>query len=47
MIQARNKEKAAKLKAQPNSEDIWKLRKTPLKNPFSGSVDDLRKDSLS
>ncbi|TGZ76564.1 hypothetical protein EX30DRAFT_324546 [Ascodesmis nigricans] len=47
MIMARNKEKAARFKQGPNSEDIWELRKEPLKNPFSGSLGDLEKDSLA
>lgn len=36
MIMARNKEKAAKYKTGPSSEDIWKARKEPLESPFTG-----------
>lgn len=33
---ARNKEKAAKYKTGPSSEDIWKSRKEPLGSAFTG-----------
>lgn len=36
MIMARNKEKAAKYKTGPSSEDVWKVRKEPLENAFTG-----------
>lgn len=34
MIMARNKERAAKYKTGASSEDVWKVRKTPLENAF-------------
>lgn len=36
MIMAHNKEKATKYKTGPSSEDIWKIRKVPLENAFTG-----------
>lgn len=36
MIMARNKEKSAKYKTGPSSEDIWKIRKEPLESSFTG-----------
>lgn len=36
MIMTRNKEKAAKYKTGPSSEDIWEARKEPLENAFLG-----------
>lgn len=36
MIMARNKEKAAKYKTGPSSEDVWKVRKEPLESAFTG-----------
>ncbi|KAI5805827.1 hypothetical protein EDC01DRAFT_626638 [Geopyxis carbonaria] len=47
MIQTRSTEKAAKRKTQPSSEDIWSTRKEPLKESFSGDLEDLKRDSLS
>ncbi|KAL0632351.1 hypothetical protein Q9L58_008789 [Maublancomyces gigas] len=41
MIMARNKEKAAKYKTGPSSEDIWKARKEPLESAFTGMPVDM------
>lgn len=41
MILARNKEKAAKYKTNPSSEDIWTLRKEPLDHAFDGWTEEM------
>jgi hypothetical protein len=42
MILQRNKEKAAKYKLGKSSEDVWSVRKEPVKDAFSGDFEDLR-----
>ncbi|KAA8905969.1 hypothetical protein FN846DRAFT_949419 [Sphaerosporella brunnea] len=46
MILARNKEKAAKYKVGKSSEDVWNVRKEPVKDAFNGNFEDLR-DTIS
>lgn len=42
----RNKEKAAKYKIGPSSEDIWKVRKEPLENAFTGVPEVEKSDAV-
>ncbi|KAI5784523.1 hypothetical protein FPQ18DRAFT_353271 [Pyronema domesticum] len=47
MILQRNKEKAAKYKTEKSSEDIWKVRKTPLTDAFAGDIEEVTDGKLS
>lgn len=46
MVMQHYKEKEGRVKEGRNAEEVWELRKEPLREAFSGDLEDLRADRL-